>query len=888
MVAPIMPRAGDAGPDSYPVGKFNCSAHERRLPSLCSAIANILVASKVVVPSAITDSTTESRHESDKLPASVALEGVSGEIDQVRSVFTLDLSQKTVPLSGIVRILSAIDKEVPEKVELVEIKLPKVGPSVCAYDPDKIAGHVFRTSYKLTFAESDSAQTSTYKEDDSLCRKEDEYYKTKWDDGPTLYLKGVKFERSLDISLPLFLPFSIALTSSKFDGPVIFSSRTRQTREGCDTGVVEPVAAQPASQSRVPKGELYLSKSKFEAEVTLHNVDIEKLDIRFSNIGPLTINCSSISQSMLVADNDISAFRFLDSAIPKGIILDANDIGDSVRFMRAFGLSNGQLMQLRHNRIEGNLDLNFVEVWSDAQGVCSHDRSKIIIVGQKIEGSAFLTFALPNGGNVIGCKDGAAASVATGESVNTGKMRPVVVDLSDTNIASRLEISLADMLEKSNSPDGQKRFSPVLAEKVPLSVGRAGEMLRVDFSGVSVGTLVWSLPYYEPNPTNTDCGPNPINTEPVQPFTWRGTDFRFGHFEHIPLDLKTPLLLASDDGPKQEPSCPVHASGFQPAIPVLSPAPPPSTATPGHGAMPRPAIDRPLTQSRGERSRMRQMDNQEQEMLELEKLNEFVKAYAGHSPEPLERVEAYLRAKGFVFATQKVRAEKIRKNIEFEQKLAHSNYLSEWRSNLSEWRSNDLATVSGVIIPAAHAANSAEPRVAEIGGLSGTFDHIFESIFGNVDFESIFANAIVIMKYYLQQVALAVPSYWGWPWLYGEQPALALLIWASFLVGGYLLYKRHARGWPDWRPQEPAHPGRHTPRLSDVPGFLQKDETCWRPFSPLWYSVECMVPLLNLEQKSAYRPHHTSWRNHWIVAVPIIQTIAGWWLGTLLISMLIM
>ena len=35
--------------------------------------------------------------------------------------------------------------------------------------------------------------------------------------------------------------------------------------------------------------------------------------------------------------------------------------------------------------------------------------------------------------------------------------------------------------------------------------------------------------------------------------------------------------------------CPVHASSFQPAIPVLSPAPPPSTATPGHGAMPRPA-----------------------------------------------------------------------------------------------------------------------------------------------------------------------------------------------------------------------------------------------------------------------------------------------------------
>jgi hypothetical protein len=43
------------------------------------------------------------------------------------------------------------------------------------------------------------------------------------------------------------------------------------------------------------------------------------------------------------------------------------------------------------------------------------------------------------------------------------------------------------------------------------------------------------------------------------------------------------------------PDCPVDASGFQPAIPVLSPVPPPSTATPGHGTMPRPATSRPAT-----------------------------------------------------------------------------------------------------------------------------------------------------------------------------------------------------------------------------------------------------------------------------------------------------
>jgi hypothetical protein len=40
---------------------------------------------------------------------------------------------------------------------------------------------------------------------------------------------------------------------------------------------------------------------------------------------------------------------------------------------------------------------------------------------------------------------------------------------------------------------------------------------------------------------------------------------------------------------KDIPDCPVDASSFQPAIPVLSPVPPPFTATLGHEAMPRPA-----------------------------------------------------------------------------------------------------------------------------------------------------------------------------------------------------------------------------------------------------------------------------------------------------------
>ena len=43
----------------------------------------------------------------------------------------------------------------------------------------------------------------------------------------------------------------------------------------------------------------------------------------------------------------------------------------------------------------------------------------------------------------------------------------------------------------------------------------------------------------------------------------------------------------------EQPDCPVDASGFQPAIPALSPVPPPSTATPGHKTMPRPATNRP-------------------------------------------------------------------------------------------------------------------------------------------------------------------------------------------------------------------------------------------------------------------------------------------------------
>jgi hypothetical protein len=53
-----------------------------------------------------------------------------------------------------------------------------------------------------------------------------------------------------------------------------------------------------------------------------------------------------------------------------------------------------------------------------------------------------------------------------------------------------------------------------------------------------------------------------------------------------------PLFASSG---KYEPDCPVDASSFQPAIPVLSPVPPSFTATLGHGAMPRPATSRPAT-----------------------------------------------------------------------------------------------------------------------------------------------------------------------------------------------------------------------------------------------------------------------------------------------------
>ena len=44
------------------------------------------------------------------------------------------------------------------------------------------------------------------------------------------------------------------------------------------------------------------------------------------------------------------------------------------------------------------------------------------------------------------------------------------------------------------------------------------------------------------------------------------------------------------------PDCPIHASSFRSAIPVPFPVPPPATATPGIGAMPRPATARPVTQ----------------------------------------------------------------------------------------------------------------------------------------------------------------------------------------------------------------------------------------------------------------------------------------------------
>src|SRR6186997_2240230 len=44
------------------------------------------------------------------------------------------------------------------------------------------------------------------------------------------------------------------------------------------------------------------------------------------------------------------------------------------------------------------------------------------------------------------------------------------------------------------------------------------------------------------------------------------------------------------------PDCPIHASSFQSTIPVSFPVPPPATATPGIGAMPRPATARPVTQ----------------------------------------------------------------------------------------------------------------------------------------------------------------------------------------------------------------------------------------------------------------------------------------------------
>src|SRR6187200_2027395 len=44
------------------------------------------------------------------------------------------------------------------------------------------------------------------------------------------------------------------------------------------------------------------------------------------------------------------------------------------------------------------------------------------------------------------------------------------------------------------------------------------------------------------------------------------------------------------------PDCPIHASSFQSTIPVPFAVPPPATATPGIGAMPRPATARPVTQ----------------------------------------------------------------------------------------------------------------------------------------------------------------------------------------------------------------------------------------------------------------------------------------------------
>src|SRR5215213_6066649 len=45
-----------------------------------------------------------------------------------------------------------------------------------------------------------------------------------------------------------------------------------------------------------------------------------------------------------------------------------------------------------------------------------------------------------------------------------------------------------------------------------------------------------------------------------------------------------------------EPDCPIHASSFQSTISVPFPVPPPATATPGIGTMPRPATARPVTQ----------------------------------------------------------------------------------------------------------------------------------------------------------------------------------------------------------------------------------------------------------------------------------------------------
>jgi hypothetical protein len=137
-------------------------------------------------------------------------------------------------------------------------------------------------------------------------------------------------------------------------------------------------------------------------------------------------------------------------------------------------------------------------------------------------------------------------------------------------------------------------------------------------------------------------------------------------------------------------------------------------------------------------------------------------------------------------------------------------------------------------------------------------------------------------------VLVVLVGIWGLPAGYGEHPQVALaLLLATVLIFG-LMYRKYSLycNSIEWKPND-EHWSKLSGRQHDhgwyskVPGFLQRDQTTWRKMNFFWFSIDCTLPLIELEYRKEYRPLSDGTRFGELVAhLPSVQLIIGIWFGT--------